>query len=408
MKATEKGVQYHNVDLTMFEASQLKEREVVKFFGLVRKKIYLKNNNLAVDLKFLYGLLSYREESNSWEINIFGLTFFSVKRRKRVVAKLLGIPLTFFDRSQRFYSDFTHCLDSVKLKSTHVILIRHNIGESVCYLGQFANWVRKKNIEDATLIIWRKKDINLIKLFSSQVRCCGYIDISQSDVNSFFRKECLKIGKYTVHCPTFRIAEEMKSIHKQGIEVNFYDFILNSMDLDRSFIFTKPSVPPSTIEKANQFLLDNGIDDNNFILLCPEATSLKKVAPFFWKELIKHLQKEGYSIVINNIYGNYQQNSCIRCSLPIDQLYALGTLSKGIISLGSGLGVLMAFTGQKVDLIYTDFRSKSIGYSAELTETIYSVFHLPNIDRSIVSEWTYNKNSSHQLISKILPKYIRD
>lgn len=398
-------MRFYKINIKTFEAPQLIERKTIRLFGLFREFEYIKNNNHARTIELLNGLFSYRDESNSWKICFLGIPLFGVKRRRKTTIRVLGIPLLFFDRSKEFYSEFVACLNSAELNSPHVIVIRHNIGESLCYFGQYRNWLKTNHLEGSTLIVWREKDISLLKLFDNQVDTCGLVKIPQCDINSFFKSDVLKIDKYTIHCPTFRIAEEMRSTSLRGIEVNFYDFILNSMGLDRSFAFDKPIAPKEAIEKAANFLQENGVDNNNFVLICPESTSLVDVDKNFWHKLIKTLQAKGYTVLINNIYTRISESSCIHCSLPLDQLYAIGMQSQGIITLASGLGVLMALTGRNVDLIYTDFKSKSIGYSADLTKSIYSVFHLPNLNGDIVSEWIYEPSSIQQLINQISSKY---
>ena len=148
---------------------------------------------------------------------------------------------------------------------------------------------------------------------------------------------------------------------------------------------------------------------SKFIILCPEATSLVELKDDFWETLAVGLRKKGYDIFANTHEKNHEKNDSLKniktAKMTIEELFILAKQSEGVISLGSGMSVLLTAAGVKMDLLYTDFRSKRIGYNSELTLQIYSVHHLPGVSQELVKEYDTSKWNGQDLIESLLARY---
>ena len=139
-------------------------------------------------------------------------------------------------------------------------------------------------------------------------------------------------------------------------------------------------------------------------MLCPEANSLKSLPGAFWKDLSQKFIEKGFFVFVNALDASICIENTVVIHCPIDELYVYAQNSDRIVSMASGLGVLLSTSGNSCDLIYTDFVSRSIGYDSTMVKDIYSVKHLPSmlIKNSIVREWDAKHYSEEKLTEMIM------
>ena len=165
-----------------------------------------------------------------------------------------------------------------------------------------------------------------------------------------------------------------------------------------------PAPGDNAFNEAALFLRQHDVTEK-YIIICPEATSLTPISREFWITLCQALADRGYKIIVNHLYHEDFIPGAISSSLPIDVLFVLASRSNGFISLASGLAVLLSLAGVRGDLIYTKFRSKSIGYSAKLAKKIYSVHHIKSIETESICEHIYDEMTVQELLNDILTRY---
>lgn len=368
----------------------------------------LKNNEEVKFKKIFGGLYCKTSTDNSKKHSVFGIPLVAIKKRQYTVVKVLGIPVFFKNRGEEFKLYLEDRLRGLNGKYSNLIILRHNLGENTIYLSLLKEWIRSSKLRKPALVVWRQKDLPLYNLYLGLGVDLVQIPISQSDINSFFKKEKSLFGDIVIHSPTFRIAESMKAAYKENKNINFVNFIKKSIKIAEVGDFTLPTPTKRAKEKASMFLQQNipeGMSCPKYVLICPEATSLKLLSTEFWQALTNELTKRKFVVFVNQIYSPQKLKGAIPCSLPLDELYSFCIGAEGIVSLASGLGVLLSLSGVKCDLIYTDFRSKSIGYSSKLTKQIYSVGYIPCVDMNIVSEYDANSIEEEEVLKEILKKY---
>ena len=131
----------------------------------------------------------------------------------------------------------------------------------------------------------------------------------------------------------------------------------------------------------------------------------------FWTTLIGQLKARGYDVFVNSYRSvkshdfDLSDTGAISFDTSIAELYALAKYSAGVISMASGISVLLAAAGVKMDLIYTDFKLKTPCVKSNQVQELYSVHYLPNTDKKIIQEHDANLHTSEQLIDLILQRY---
>lgn len=138
------------------------------------------------DKKLLGGLVRFRRTPVLWRLYLLGIPLISLKSRRKTVARILGIPLWFHDRTQSF---FNYLGEMVEPGHDHIYIIRHNIGETFVYLSYIKQWIEVNKSQKPLVIAWRKKNISFYKMFLGEDIPVQYLSIPQSDINSFLREE---------------------------------------------------------------------------------------------------------------------------------------------------------------------------------------------------------------------------
>ena len=67
--------------------------------------------------------------------------------------------------------------------------------------------------------------------------------------------------------------------------------------------------------------------------------------------------------------------------------------------------MFLTAAGVKMDLLYTEFETKSIGYTPAMAIQIYSVHHLPNVSETLVKEYDTSETTEDELIDILLKRY---
>ena len=377
----------------------------LSIFGFkVYERAYLKKGEQQLTRKrYFYGALLCEKGALFKKIRLMGIPIYSKKLGEYYNIKVMGISIIKRTRKDEFLEYLNKELHKASeevygkgIVADHVFIVRHNMGESTLYYSQFLEWAKHEKALYPLLIIWRRKDLAFVKLFLGDQPYIRFIPFEQFEVNSFLSSSQTVLGECIVHTPTYRIAENLKEEVQRNPKINFAQFILKSMGLNE---WQRPILPnplPIAVNRARWLL--NHLDINkDFVLLCPEAMSLSPTKIEFWEKFADYFAAQGYDILINVRNSDSlspKLNKYNKCSPDIDVLFALAKKAHRIISMASGLGVLLSLSGRKIDLIYTDFKNKSIGYDAELALKVYSVKYLPWNNVSQVNEHIYDNSDS--------------
>lgn len=378
----------------------------VKFGDLVlyrSEKKFLDNRVFHIR-SFFNSLIQVRQSSTDRKVKVCGITVFSTKLRKYKVMRILGIPCYAKNRNKEFFEYFKSRLGA---NYDAVFVSRHNIGETLVYLMYLKLWIRAVGAKKPAILVWREKDLPFYKMFVEEGCEILRFDVAQSDLNAFFRQDVTVVGDTQVICPTFRIAESMKIAWQKGHSVNFVSMILRSMGLPETEKMTNLPKIPSHIQHKAEVAIASLTQGSPYVLLCPEANSLKSLPMTFWKGLCQKFVEKGYVVLVNALDASICIENAVTIHCPINELYVYAQKAERIVSMASGLGVLLSTVGTSCDLIYTDFVSRSIGYDSTMAKNIYSVTNLPQViaKKSNVREWDIKSCKAEHLIEKIIKHY---
>lgn len=370
------------------------------FLELYKSDSYKDDGDFINERSALNGLISIQIRQTGRKVKLFGIPIYAQKDQEERVRKIFGIPFQKKGRSDEFFNYLkSNLLEASKeiygegAIPDHVFIIRHNIGETTLYLAEYERWVRAINAKRPIFLIWRKRDIPLFKLFLGNCASVRYFEIAQSDINCFLKYDVTDLDGIRIHAPTYEIAESMKTQYLTNPYINFADWILKSMSLED---WGRPRLPKPSRAAENRatWLLNHKRITKPFVLLCPEAVSLKSVSDSFWSDIADHFIKSGFDVLVNYYSLDKKLQSLVNlktCSPDIEVLFAVAKRAERIITMASGMGVLLSLAERPVDLIYTDIKNEHIGYSAEFCRKIYSVHHMPWIETKNAVEHIANQ-----------------
>lgn len=323
---------------------------------------------------FVGGLIKFEQTPVIQRLSLFGLPLFSCKLKQKKVLKVFGIPIWFHDRTNDF---FDYLSENIESGHDHVYILRHNIGETFVYLSYLKSWIKSNKSKKPLIIVWREKDVSLYKMFLDSDCSSQFLFIPHSDHNIFLRKKCFDLNGMRFFTPTYQVAENLKIEYQSNPKTNFHDFILQNMGVA---LDTEPSNFPRVSNEVVNHVLNQvqswSVGDRPIALLLPLANSLEELPVTFWGDLCQKLRSNNYYVVVNSEHPIQGIEADKFYWGNIEEVYQLASQSKKIISLASGIGVLLSSIGVPITLLYTDFRNKKIGYDSDLALKIYSVKHL--------------------------------
>lgn len=368
---------------------------------LFSAKSTTKDNGETQIIKILGGIISIKKRINDYKIKIFGISVYRKIQEQKTIIYICGIPAYIKDREKDFFRNLqqeityaSHSIYGNNETADHIFIIRHNIGESIVYLSQLTCWAKALQAKRPLLLIWRKKDWPLYKLFINPKELPIHeITLSRYDINNFLRREQISIKNTTMHIPSFDIFNQMAKTKKENprLDINFVTWILHSMSFRQIQNLRPPRPSQNDKEAINLFLKEKNIP-TKYILICPEATSLMELPKSFWEKITEHFSHQGYFILINTYYDKYRFTNGQCCSPTIGQLYVLAEKAYFTFSLASGLGALLSIASKNITLIYTKFKNDPRNLTPEEIKNLYSVHKLPWNNSKNTTEITYKGN----------------
>lgn len=365
----------------------------------------------GVETKYsvLGGFLTYKKDDLSVQrLRLCGVVLYSKKIKNGfMVTRIMWIPVYKQNLKKELAQKIIQHLDD---NYDDIYVIRHNIGETYIYLTHLNNWIKKNGSKKPLLLVWQKKDIPLYKMFLNENVQLQYFDISQRELQAKFVDECIKYNGKRIFCPTPNIVFNIIKKREEIPNWTFYNHICKDFILDFPDKLTQPLVSHETKDIIQRKIKKNF--RRPFVVVIPNANSLQAMPADFWNKIIDKLNRYGYDVFINNHRTRIDNRDGIDVSKTVTfdcnlaEMYELTKCSDGVITLASGLAVLLTATGKKMDLIYTDtnlINGKNI--LAVLMQSMYSVYNLPGINKKAIKEHNANMYSIDELTSIILARY---
>lgn len=280
------------------------------------------------------------------------------------------------DSLESFYRDYFKYLPN---EFDNVYILHANSGEAYCFLAYLAKACLKKDGTEKPLFVATKGyHEDIIEIFWPKANYVYY--------NLYLKEPRLNIvgdfKEYNGHKYRQLFSPRHFNLVNSNLgRIHYFDAMLQTLGLDRADV-TKPTpkIPKKIITKVTKIAEEIGLNLDKFVILAPEALTTDLMSTSFWRDLVKELYRAGFDVFLN-VTQPIDLN-CKKYDLTYKELFALATLSKGVVSLKSGLSEFLLTTGVKNIVL-----AKRFHWSPALTTQqcldAYSIMKLPFVDKNI-------------------------
>ncbi len=350
-----------------------------------------------VKTSVLGGLLhKVRHNDRSCRLHLFGLCVYSRRFTLFRTTRVLGVTIQKKPWRDRLIEEFTRQLEPARHK---VYLLPYHIGETYVFLAHAESWL-KGDHGDIQVAVWQKNQLPLYRMFLPADIPLVSISMGYGQQCALFGSEPVTAGEFTVFSADAHIDRTLLAGLRNTGSGDFYAHI-------KAVLQAGDQLPrPPRIAPAIKSMVDDVLDGfgmkPRFAVLLPEANCSMPLAEEFWQKLAHGLQRKGYGVIVN---GSLALDGAKTCKLPIDAFYELASRSAGMVSLASGMAVLLSATRVKMDVLYTAFKKKFPGYTSSVALACYSLRHIEGVLPETVREWDTDEFSLDSIQENILARY---
>ena len=368
------------------------------YVPLYEKKV---NENGTVKKCYVLGGL-FRFKSNirhQWTLSFSGIKVLHYNKKH---LKLFYLPVWKFNWRKKWLNKLQRQIDPCY---DDIYFLRHNIGETTAELMMLKERLKVNKSKKPLLIVWNKKNIGYYEMFVKNIVDIKYIQLYQEDIMNFFsqkgnnREIIVEQNHQRFICSSPDIAVNMSKNHK----INFYSHIRRCCRVPARVKLTLPVVSAETQESVARLMNTLNLNQK-FVILAPEATSIVKLPPEFWQDIVTRLSEKGYDVFMNAFLSDSPLGNVKTHAVSLDELFCLAQKADRVITLGSGLAVLLSLADVPMDIIYTELPIQKINYSATFVFEKYSVFHLPVVRQKEITEYNVDTFSLEQIKQAVFKK----
>ncbi len=355
----------------------------------------------------LGGLITFKRDSHGVQIlRVCGIVVYSKKNKNGVrISRMFSIPFHRKNLRQEMLAKITRDIGN---DVDDIYIMRHNIGETYVFLTHLKNWIKRNGSVHPVVLVWREKDIPLYEMFLPKNIGMHYVPITTIELSDTLGDEVFEYNGHRIFCPTpVDIVQYMLKQRESGDpNLTFYTYICKYFLLDSPDKLARPIVPQSVRDDVRARIAT--YFRRPFVVIMPNANSLGLMPVEFWNKIIHEMDVRGYDVFVNmhhasNVHETgLNLSSAIMFDCNIAEIYELARNAAGIITLASGLAVLMTATNTQMDLIYTDCK---YNVKADTMQALYSVYSLPGVNPKRVREYDANIQSPDALADLILSRY---
>jgi hypothetical protein len=114
----------------------------------------------------------------------------------------------------------------------------------------------------------------------------------------------------------------------------------------------RPVVPAAASASARARFDGYSLSPGRTVILCPEANSVKKLDPLFWKLLADELKKNGWTVCTNAIKDADTVPGTTLVQFPLIEALPMAELAGWVISLRSGFCDLVSSSRARLSIVY--------------------------------------------------------
>ena len=347
----------------------------------------------------LGGLVRYKENHfHWWSLYILGVEVLSYNQKQ---LKFFFLPIWHFNWRKKWLDKLQNKIPN---QYDDVYILRHNIGETTIELMYLKERIINHHSKNPLLIVWSKKNIDFYNMFISDIIDVQYVKLHQFDIMEVFaetqgssKEVIINHNQQRFICSSPDIAENMLLIPNS----NFISHIQACIGVAPQSQMQLPHISQDIQRKVDAIIKEQGLKEK-FIIFAPEAHSMQQLSVIFWEQLAEYFSSLGYDIYLNAHLHTWNIPQAKAFPLTIAELYYLSTLSERIITMGSGLAVLLSLSGKQMDVIYTKFVNNTLNYTATQAIEKYSLKHMPQGIIGRVIEYNTDDVSPTEIMRNIM------
>lgn len=297
------------------------------------------------------------------------------------------------DGLESFYNEYFKYLPG---DFDNIYILHANSGEAYCFLAYLAKACLKKDNSKKPLFVATKGyHEDIIELLFPKAHNVFY--------NMYLKEPRLGLIGDCIEYKGRKIRQLFSQRHFNLVnsnlgQIHYFDAMLQTLGLDRKEVSKPvPKVAKSLVNQVTKKVENLGLNLDKFVILAPEALTTGLMPNSFWHSLVKELYNQGYDVFLNVTQAT--DLKCKRCDLSYKEIFALSTLSKGVISLKSGLSEFLLPSGAKNIVLAKKFHW-SPTLTAEQCLNAYSIMKLPFVDPENVFELNTEKYESDSSLIK--------
>lgn len=394
--------------MRLFEVENQGNFKTVKIFG---KELYSENRyykrRVQKYLGKIFSTIKIDEENFSTKV----IRFFKFAVARKIVSddyekEYIGNHLVkSVDLKQQFIKKYGRYINGY----SDVFIFNANSGEICLFLTYILqSFLRKNDCKKPLLVATKKYHLDLIDILCPQI---PHVYIKKIRP---FRSFVNKIGEqrfYTVFKPDYFYGVE-KAIKTGPLgAAHYFHSILGHMKMTSEDLEFQTAVVPKAVQDSMlEKVVQSGLNLDNFVFIAPEAASCEEYDDSFWVDLSNCLKAKGMDVFMNFANPDKDTINCEykSCSLTFSEAFALAKLSKGIVSLRSGLTEFLLQTNVPLSCLYTKFRKRPI-FNEMAVERVLSGFCLtkiPGVSPEMVQEFNMVDESNENVIKQILDFFV--
>lgn len=288
----------------------------------------------------------------------------------------------------------------LKLGESHneIIIYKHHIGEIFIFLNCLQDYLHENKISNPLLLVLSPRYVDLFASYADKIEI-KVDQIPGSLIDKVLTEELLIKDGVKVYCPTPNRFLDLREMIMLGTGIHFTKYIAKSLHIGSCSKIRSPNFDEHIVRTAEQKAKEIGLNINNFIFLCPDATTASTLRESFWVKVGEILRSKGFDILINSYPEKPWHGRFKRADLSIMEALYLASKSKGCIALASGFVVCMAAMEITRIILYTQ-QTPTVGYRMNANEML-SAYAMRDIPGAITNN-LYEINADSMYESDLL------
>ena len=390
--------------MALFENKKKGNSRILKLFGFV---IYMTTSGYKRRTQRFLGNLISTLKTEKDDIQTKVTKFLDKDFIKRVRTEdyekeyFCGNLIKNIDLKQSFLNKWSKYIDNYD----NIIILNANSGEIYLFLTYVLDFfIKKYHCKNVLLIAKKKYHMDLINLI------CPEIPHVHLEKIRPLKKTKTQIADKTFF--TMFTGDHFLKV-EQDIKANpidtshYFDSILENLQIKNEELgYRKVNVPQEIIKSVKKKASNINLNLNNFVFIAPEAASCEEYDNDFWVDLTLALQAKGYDTFFNIVDKDTDIIGCSfkQCDLTFSEAFALAQMSKGVVSLRSGLTESLLQTNVPLFSLYTSFRNRYVfnDMAVEYVLSGFGLSRLPNVNTKLLFEFNMSEVENNNVIENII------